>query len=625
MAIWTKYSQTMDTSNTYIKYRLKVVLNSQSIENNTSNITVSVQVWRTNTGYTTYGTGTCYATINGAGYTQSITSAQTITYNSYTELFTRTLNIVHDYNGSKTLQLSSYINHSQFTSSNQAWSGGCVLDTIPRASGLAINNSGLDLGTALTMTIDPKDVDFTHKFYSDWYDGYWTQIYPTNTSGNNYSYTTPLSWCNDRPNSTTGNGRIKLETYNGATKVGETIVSFNATVPIGIVPTCGLDCTINNLFGIFAFKTIASAYLEITNPAGSYGSTIVGYHIEGDGINVTTINGTTTVFTTAGYKTYNAYVIDSRGRTSDVASQSFNVEDYYLPTINLFTCRVLFDNTRNDITGTYIYISATYTMITDFGNDIEVNKVYINDIEVADGSSYVDKIIIDSFGGYTTATSHTVKFEFKDSIGQLQTLTYVIAPGAVPIVVAPNRRGIGFGGYEDLDEDDVLKSHWKYKGTDIELTGDVTINKAVNNNVISASTDSSYSDYYFKMGEVTLTYQYDEAYFNVDVAVIGNLLICGLKLSLVTRQNATMGNIPILIFKRTGQYATSTGIKFYAVASSLTVQATIIEIYAQINGSYNNCHLMPQSQLGGVEYFSDIAPVASLPTGTQWEASSLVS
>ncbi len=45
-------SGNFSTSNQYIKYRIIVDENSTSIANNTSNVTVRVQVWRTNSGFT---------------------------------------------------------------------------------------------------------------------------------------------------------------------------------------------------------------------------------------------------------------------------------------------------------------------------------------------------------------------------------------------------------------------------------------------------------------------------------------------------------------------------------------------------------------------------------------------
>lgn len=125
-------SQNFDTSNKYIKYRIQVTVNSQSIENNTSNITVKVLFFRTNQGYTTFGSGTCYCGINGTSYSQAVTSSQKIT-SSPIALFTKTVDIPHDNDGSKSVWVSAYISHNApLTSSDQGFSAG--LPKIPRAA-----------------------------------------------------------------------------------------------------------------------------------------------------------------------------------------------------------------------------------------------------------------------------------------------------------------------------------------------------------------------------------------------------------------------------------------------------------------------------------------------------------
>ena len=130
-------SDTFNTSNTYIKYKIIVTENSYSVANNTSNVTVKVQAWRTNSGYETYGTGTCYCTIDGTTYNQSISSSQKITYNSYTQLFSKSLTINHNPDGTKTLYVSSYISHSRFSSTSQGFTVN--LTNIPR--GATITNA----------------------------------------------------------------------------------------------------------------------------------------------------------------------------------------------------------------------------------------------------------------------------------------------------------------------------------------------------------------------------------------------------------------------------------------------------------------------------------------------------
>lgn len=127
-------SSSFSTSNQYIKYRIVVTENSYSIENNTSSVNVKVDAWRTNSGYTTSGSGTCYCTINGTKYSQSISNSQKITQNSHTVLFNRTVTVAHNADGSKSLGVSAYIKHDRFDSSSQGFN--VKLTTIPRQANI---------------------------------------------------------------------------------------------------------------------------------------------------------------------------------------------------------------------------------------------------------------------------------------------------------------------------------------------------------------------------------------------------------------------------------------------------------------------------------------------------------
>ena len=125
-------SSNFGTSNQYVKYNITVNVNSQNISNNTSNITVSVWCWRSNTGYETYGSGNCYCGINGTSYSQSVSPSQKITSSGIT-LFSKTLDIGHNNDGTKTIWVSASINiNSPLTSSDQGFN--VTLPTIPRAA-----------------------------------------------------------------------------------------------------------------------------------------------------------------------------------------------------------------------------------------------------------------------------------------------------------------------------------------------------------------------------------------------------------------------------------------------------------------------------------------------------------
>lgn len=123
-------SGALSTSNQYVKYTIEIIQNSQNIPTNTSNVTVKVRFYRTNTGYETYGNGTVYCKINGVTYNASVSSSQKIT-NSGIVLFSKTLSVAHGADGKKTLTCSAWINiDAPLTSSEQSYSQ--ALTTIPR-------------------------------------------------------------------------------------------------------------------------------------------------------------------------------------------------------------------------------------------------------------------------------------------------------------------------------------------------------------------------------------------------------------------------------------------------------------------------------------------------------------
>lgn len=127
-------SAAMNTDRDVLKYKITITQNSQNIVNNTSNVTVKVNFYRTNTGYTTYGSGTVYCKIDGTTYTAAVTPSQKVT-NSGIDLFTKTLDIKHNDNGTKTLTCSAWIKHDRINSTetmNTPYSQ--ALTTIPRAA-----------------------------------------------------------------------------------------------------------------------------------------------------------------------------------------------------------------------------------------------------------------------------------------------------------------------------------------------------------------------------------------------------------------------------------------------------------------------------------------------------------
>lgn len=329
-------SSAMSTTNDKIKYKITITQNSQSVANNTSNVTVSVRVYRTNTGYTTYGTGTVYCTINGTQYTEGITSSDKIT-SSGIVVFTKTLNIAHSADGSKTLATSARITHDQFSSSSQSYSQ--KLTTIPRATTPTLSASSVNMGASITINMPRASSSFEHtltyKFGS-----------ATGTIGSELTtskaWTVPLSLASQIPNGTSGTCTITCKTYNGSTLIGTKTVSFTAKVPSSVVPSISALTVAEATTGLaaqFGAYIQNKSKLKVTITAsGSYSSTIKSYKTTVAGKSYTASSFTSGVLTSSGTVTISTTVTDSRGRTA-TKSSTVSVLAYTAPKISTFSAQ----------------------------------------------------------------------------------------------------------------------------------------------------------------------------------------------------------------------------------------------------------------------------------------------
>lgn len=328
-------SGTMNTSNQYVKYNITINQNWQSISENKSNVTVNVYFWRTNSGYTTYGSGTCYCKINGVTYSASVSPSQKIT-NSGITLFSKTLDIYHNSDGSKQLDCSAWISLNTPLSSSEQWYSQW-LSTIPRSSNITLSSEYLTMGDDVTIYTNRAVDYFKHKLYYQIGDSGWQYI--AENIDNSYTWNISQNFANNSPNSDNLDIRLWLETYDNGNYLGVSSALVHAHVPDNFVPQI-TDITLNeaveglhDLFGSYIqSKSKISGQISAT---GSHGSTIKNYTT-----NINNQNFFETSFTTneiIGSGTLNAVVTvtDSRGRSVSRTVQ-YTVMQYDVPTIAIF-------------------------------------------------------------------------------------------------------------------------------------------------------------------------------------------------------------------------------------------------------------------------------------------------
>lgn len=316
------------TDNTYIKYRIEVTENSTNNVLNTSNVTVKVWVWRTNTGYETYGNGTVHCTIDGAKYTSTVKTSQKIT-ESGIYLFSKTLNIQHNSDGSKNLEVSAYIDHSRFTSTSHSFS--VELTTVPRCSKLTIPS--VVLGTVMTITITRDDNSFVDTI--SWECGTKQGTLREAYSGSTITWTPSMELAKEYPNVVNVPILIHCDTYTAdGTQLGRNTVTVPCPLPDSIRPL--ISVTVDDDSGKFEkyncfLQGFSTMRVKIT-ASGQYGATIVSYTSIIDDKLYNGAEFTTEVINSSGSVTAQITVRDSRGRT-ETLNYEFQVVQYDPPKI----------------------------------------------------------------------------------------------------------------------------------------------------------------------------------------------------------------------------------------------------------------------------------------------------
>lgn len=455
-------SGAMSTSNQYVKYTISVTQNSQNQANNTSNVTVSVRFYRTNTGYTTYGTGTVYCKINGTTYSASVTSSQKIT-NSGIILFTKTIDIKHDDNGAKSLVCSAWISHNVITSTEQSYTQ--ALTTIARKSTMVVGNA--TLGVAHTLTVTKQSSNFTHTITV--VCGSASTTVCTKSSATSVSFTPPVSWASQNTANTAVWVTYTITTYSGDTDVGSNSYVTTIAIPDSVKPSCTL--TVSDYAGysdVYGGYIKGRSRLTVTvNPSLAYNSAITSYSTTVNGVTYADKTFTTSELKTSGTVHITSTVTDRRGRSGTVTA-SINVIDYNAPNISLlkvnrctstgvvndegdhikitFSCNVTSLNNKN---------TSQYHLQYKKSSESEYSNVHMDGYDNTFAITETEYIF-----PADTGSSYDVKLLATDAF-ETVTRTTVASTAAVIMHFKVNGRGMGIGKVAEYD--DTLDIAWKMR------------------------------------------------------------------------------------------------------------------------------------------------------------------
>ena len=317
---------------------------SQSITANTSTVNWRMTVSRTGAYYTHnhQGDSTLSLNLDGRNVHYSYPTWET-SGEEYT-LASGSSTISHNADGTKTLPISCTFNPNNGLHGTITVSASLSLTTIPRSSSVSVS-AGV-IGSAVTININRQSSSFKHTVRYAWAGKSGTIATNVDTSA---TWTLPLDFANDIPNSASGTGTIFVDTYSGSTKTGTQSTTLTASVPANVKPTftgvsfSDLNGAAQNLIpnSDTFIQVISNIKVAFNGAVGSYGSSITGYYAEIVGKNQSTSSngGSLGIMNYHGTIKIRASVSDSRGRWSDTKEVSVTVLEYFAPALSFSIAR----------------------------------------------------------------------------------------------------------------------------------------------------------------------------------------------------------------------------------------------------------------------------------------------
>lgn len=316
--------------------------NRQDTVNNRSTVNLQARL-RTN-GYASVTGVTAPMTIHVDGGGEIVNASVNIGTNSSLLIFGKDYVVNHDGNGNKTVNISFKVDVNTGGYGSATVSLSIPLPQIHRASDVSASTG--TIGSAMTINISRKNSAFMHTVKYSFGSKSGTIATGVGTS---CSWTPPADLATVIPNATAGIGGITVDTYSGSTKIGSKTAQLILNVPTSMTPKLGSITLTDSNTAVKNLLNTANTFAEIVSDikvafnsaTGVQGSTITDYHAEIVNKNQSTNanNGNLGLMKWNGSAQVKAWVVDSRGRSSNAVTTNITVLEYFLPTLTFTAVR----------------------------------------------------------------------------------------------------------------------------------------------------------------------------------------------------------------------------------------------------------------------------------------------
>ena len=471
----------------------EVIVNSQSITDNQSNITVNFKVMPTgnSAGYYLYGNSSATMAIssnNGFSQSVNITGQKTVnTKNQYTVVGTWSGDVAHKTDG--TLNITVDVTYGW--SSGDAWlpkrtttSFTTALTTIARASTITASNSYTIANTtsSLSYTITSAAAFYHRLVWS--LNGQSTTVDVGLINATSKSGTiTNTALLAKIPSATSGNLTLTVTTYSdsGYTNQIGSAQSKGVTLTVGdaIKPSATIGSITLNSGGFNSYALAGKSTVKVASWSVSLvgSATLSSVAISGSNVTPTSstssatsgsITSNTLKSSASDYNiTFTITATDSRGRTASATTSAFTVKGYSAPTASITAYRYSTSTAQQDDAGTNLYLGYSSAVGSSFSGantlSTQVWKLTVNGTDTNITNNPRTNLTL------SEDYSATVTLSVKDTIGTTTTVTATIAAAVFAIDMVDNGRGkvgVGLGG---IAESGYNKNYLALKGYDTQF------------------------------------------------------------------------------------------------------------------------------------------------------------
>lgn len=337
-------------------YAVRVVysVNSQNPTNNSSNVTVEAHLVSLKSSYNINASATKYGSLVINGTTYNFSFNATISGLQDKKLYTTTVTIPHNSDGTKSFSISCSLGIEVTLSGTKyntvSTSNTVTLPAIPRTTPVSTSGTA-KFGATITITHTRPSTAFTITLRYTCGSASGTII--TKQATNSTSWTVPKDLQSQIPKSTSIPITIYCDTYSGDTLIGTTYTSYTCSIADDCNPSLTtLSCSNPDTGGTTFYQGVSKLRVEVGyNQA--YSSPIEKFVMTVDGQTITNYGYIiwSGVLQNSGAKNVTITITDGRGRTATKTwTNAFTVTAYSAPKINNFTCkRMALDEDGNPV------------------------------------------------------------------------------------------------------------------------------------------------------------------------------------------------------------------------------------------------------------------------------------